>query len=66
MTGESIPVEKKKGDMVIGATVNKTGFFLMEASRVGSDTTIAKIIELVEEAASSKAPVSKLADKIAN
>ena len=66
ITGESIPVEKSVGDTVIGATINKTGYFTMSASRVGSDTTISKIIELVEEAASSKAPVSQLADKIAS
>lgn len=64
LTGESIPVEKTAGDSVIAATLNKTGFFKMEAQKVGDDTTLAKIIELVEEASSSKAPIAKLADKI--
>lgn len=64
LTGESIPVEKKTGDRVISATINKTGYFKFEAQKVGGDTTLAQIIDLVEEAASSKASVSKLADKI--
>ena len=64
LTGESIPVEKTVGDSVIAATLNKTGFFKMEAQKVGGDTTLAQIIELVEEASSSKAPIAKLADKI--
>ncbi|WP_101697201.1 heavy metal translocating P-type ATPase [Clostridium minihomine] len=64
LTGESIPVEKSVGDAVIAATLNKTGFFKMEAQKVGGDTTLAQIIELVEEASSSKAPIAKLADKI--
>ncbi len=64
ITGESIPVEKNPGDTVIGATMNKSGYFKMEAQRVGSDTTLSQIIQLVEEAASSKAPISKLADKV--
>lgn len=64
LTGESIPVEKTVGDSVIAATLNKTGFFKMEAKKVGGDTTLAQIIELVEEASSSKAPIAKLADKI--
>ena len=64
LTGESIPVEKNEGDQVIAATINKTGSFTFIAQKVGDDTTLAKIIELVEEAASSKAPISKLADKI--
>ena len=64
ITGESIPVEKNPGDTVIGATINKSGYFKMEAQRVGNDTTLSQIIKLVEEAASSKAPISKLADKV--
>lgn len=64
LTGESIPVEMGVGDKVIAATINKTGFFKMQAEKVGDDTTLAKIIQLVEEASSSKAPIAKLADKI--
>ncbi|NLJ58703.1 MAG: heavy metal translocating P-type ATPase [Tissierellia bacterium] len=64
LTGESIPVEKKVGDKVTGASINKSGFFKFEAEKVGDDTTLAQIIRLVEEASSSKAPISKLADKI--
>lgn len=65
ITGESIPVEKDEGDTVIAATVNKTGFFTFRASRVGDDTTLSQIIRLVEEASASKAPIAKLADKVA-
>ena len=64
ITGESIPVEKAKGDKVIGATINKSGYFKFEATNVNEDTTINKIIKLVEEASSSKAPIAKIADKI--
>ncbi|TQI66204.1 heavy metal translocating P-type ATPase [Clostridium sp. KNHs216] len=64
LTGESIPVEKHVGDKVIAATINKTGYFKFEAQKVGDDTTLAQIIDLVEEASSSKAPIAKLADKI--
>lgn len=64
LTGESIPVEKKVGDIVIGATVNKTGYFQFRAEKVGSDTTLSQIIQLVEEASASKAPIAKLADKV--
>ncbi len=64
LTGESIPVEKHEGDTVIAASINKTGFFHLRAEKVGSDTTLAQIIRLVEEASSSKAPIAKLADKI--
>ena len=64
ITGESIPVDKQTGDTVIGATVNKTGFFKMEATRIGSNTTLSQIICLVEEASASKAPIAKLADTV--
>ncbi len=64
LTGESIPVEKQVGDKVSAATINKSGFFVFQAEKVGGDTTLAQIIQLVEEAASSKAPISKLADRI--
>lgn len=64
ITGESIPVEKVAGDEVIAATINKTGFVKVKASRVGADTTFSKIIELVDEASASKAPIAKIADKI--
>lgn len=64
LTGESIPVEKNIGDKVIAATINKTGFFKFKAEKVGDDTTLAQIIQLVEDASSSKAPIAKMADKI--
>lgn len=64
LTGESIPVEKHAGDKVIGATLNKSGFLKMQATKVGEDTTLAQIIRLVDEATSSKAPIAKLADKV--
>lgn len=64
ITGESIPVEKKAGDRVTGATVNRAGCFRMQADRVGEDTTLSQIIRLVEEAGGSKAPIAKLADKV--
>jgi len=66
LTGESIPVERKVGDKVIGASINKSGYFKFEAQNVGDDTTLSQIIKLVEEASSSKAPISKLADKISS
>lgn len=64
LTGESIPVEKSQGDKVIAATINKTGYFRFRAEKVGDDTTLAQIIQLVEDANSTKAPIAKLADKI--
>ena len=65
ITGESIPVDKQAGDKVIGATVNKSGYFKMQATKVGDETALAQIIRLVDEATSSKAPIAKLADKVA-
>lgn len=65
ITGESIPVEKKAGDQVVSATVNKAGALKCRAEKVGEDTTLSQIIRLVEEAGASKAPIARLADKIA-
>lgn len=65
ITGESIPVDKQPGDTVIGATINKSGYFKMQATKVGDETALAQIIRLVDEATSSKAPIAKLADKVA-
>lgn len=65
LTGESIPVEKTAGDTVNAATVNRTGSFTFRATRVGADTSLAKIIQLVEDANATKAPIARLADKVA-
>ncbi len=64
ISGESLPKDKVVGDFVVGATINKTGFIRMEVTRVGEDTTLSQIVNLVDEASNSKAPISKLADKI--
>ena len=65
LTGESIPVDKEPGDTVISASINKSGALTIRATRVGQDTTLAQMIRLVDEAASSKAPIAKLADRVA-
>lgn len=65
ITGESIPVPKQEGDAIVSASMNKSGLIRAKATKVGEDTTIAQIIRLVEEASSSKAPIAKVADKIA-
>jgi Cu2+-exporting ATPase len=65
ITGEPLPVDKQEGDRVIGATLNKTGSFRIRAEKVGSDTVLSQIIQMVREAQGSKAPVQKLADRIA-
>lgn len=64
ITGESITVEKNAGDKVIGATINKSGYFKFKVEKVGEDTALSQIIHLVEEASASKAPIAKLADKV--
>ena len=65
LTGESIPVDKGPGDTIISASINKSGVLTLRATRVGQDTTLAQMIRLVDEAASSKAPIAKLADRVA-
>ena len=65
ITGESIPVDKQAGDKVIGATINQSGYFKMRADKVGDETALSQIIRLVDEATSSKAPIAKLADRVA-
>jgi len=65
VTGESIPIEKRTGDKVIGATVNGTGWLLMRAERVGSETMLAQIVQMVSQAQRSRAPIQRLADKVA-
>ena len=64
ITGESLPVEKTPGDKAIGATINRVGSFTFRATKVGSETALAQIIKLVEEAQNSKAPIQKLVDLI--
>jgi len=66
VTGESIPIEKTKGDTVVGATMNKTGTFTFQATKVGSDTMLARVIKLVEEAQGSKAPIQRIADLVSS
>ncbi|HLC96177.1 MAG TPA: heavy metal translocating P-type ATPase [Candidatus Nanoarchaeia archaeon] len=66
ITGESIPVEKKKGDLVIGATINKTGSFRFKAEKIGQDTTLSHIVKLIEEAQTRKAPIQRFADLVSS
>ena len=66
LTGESLPIDKKAGDLVYGATINKFGVFKLEATRVGKDTALAQIIKMVEDAQGTKAPIQKIADQVAS
>lgn len=66
VTGESMPVSKKKGDLVIGATINKSGFITYKATKVGADTLLSQIIKMVEDAQATEAPIQRLADKVAS
>jgi Cu+-exporting ATPase len=66
LTGESMPIVKEAGDHVFGATLNRSGSFTFRATKVGSETVLAQIIRLVEEAQGSKAPIQRLADKVAS
>src|SRR3989344_1670760 len=66
ITGQSIPVEKKKGDLVIGATINKTGSFRFKAEKIGQDTTLSHIVKLIEEAQTRKAPIQRFADLVSS
>lgn len=66
VTGESLPVEKKKGDQVVGATLNKTGSFTFKATKVGAETTLSRIVKLIEEAQTKKAPIQRFADRISS
>ncbi|MEK7114921.1 MAG: heavy metal translocating P-type ATPase [Patescibacteria group bacterium] len=66
VTGESIPVDKKNGDLIVGSTINKTGTFIFKATKVGSETILAQIIKLVQEAQASKAPIQRLADLVSS
>src|SRR6202158_1250804 len=65
ITGESMPVEKHVGDKVVGATINGTGSFVMRAERVGSETLLARIVQMVSQAQRSRAPIQRLADRVA-
>ena len=64
LTGESIPVDKEAGDLVSAATLNQSGFLRCEATRVGEDTTLSQIIQMVSDAAATKAPIAKVADRV--
>jgi len=66
VTGESVPVDKKRGDAVIGSSVNRTGAFTFRATRVGADTALARIVQMVEQAQSSKPPIGRLVDKVSS